>query len=307
MRKRLTQILAFFVLAAGVSACNDSDFAGDADKAKAESKSKSPKDPGGTTATGGPTTGKATGGGATGGTGGGSTGNGGSDGSGSGSKGGLGNGSGSNSDGLGSDIDAAGSGSEGELGFDETEMKILPKPCNGANQVVIGVGAKCPAAMAMYTMDDMSKNSSVPSSYVCCGLPSGDVLSKKPAEVHQTRSRTCGAGEVMTGVVDGNGNVMCTRINLERYQLAPAKLVCAGEEGVFGFGGKTCGGSAEIVNKDSLPANIVNLVIGPLGADGCVSVPFGSLVTRQGGRRCEDSAAMTLIYKDNGQPVPMFP
>ena len=112
----------------------------------------------------------------------------------------------------------------------------------------------------------------------------------------------------MTGVINTDGDIYCSAINEDRYDLRDAKLVCAGTAGgPFGIGAQDCDGSRDLVSKNSLPSNVRQLVIGPLGEDGCVSQPYGSLVIQQGGRKCEDSDAETLIYRDSGDAVPMFP
>lgn len=224
-------------------------------------------------------------------------------------------------DGLGQETDEDGkdaadskdAGKDGKDGPDDTiftddEQVQAPKACNGANQVQVPVGKECPRNFALYTMDDMSKDAQVPGLYVCCALPSGDILSKAKDKINVRRNRRCGANEIMTGAVDTAGNIFCSAINAQKYGLQPAKLVCAGEKGaLFGIGAKDCGGSSEVIDKSTLPPNISALVIGPLGADGCVSVPHGSLVIQQGGRRCDDSAAATLVLKNGGQPVKIFP
>lgn len=217
--------------------------------------------------------------------------------------------------GLGNETDAAAKdgkdgkegGEDGDL-FTDDEQLLAPKACNGTNQVQIAVGKECPRNFALYTMDDMSSSAQVPGQYVCCALPSGDILSKTKTKINVKRNRRCGANEIMTGAVDTAGNIFCTAINDQKYGLQPAKLVCAGEKGaLFGIGGKDCGGSSEVVDKNTLPATLSALVIGPLGEDGCVTVPHGSLVIQQGGRRCEDSAASTLVLKAGGGAVKIFP
>lgn len=163
--------------------------------------------------------------------------------------------------------------------------------------------------MALYTMDDMSSKAAVPGNYVCCSLPAGDILLRTKKSSYIQRTRTCSTGEVMVGAVDTSGQIYCTKINLKKYKLVSgAKLVCAREKGgMFGIGAKDCAGSRDFIERDSLPALVKQLVIGPLGADGCVSIPYGSLVTQQGGHKCENSAAMTLQLKTSGESVKIFP
>jgi hypothetical protein len=191
--------------------------------------------------------------------------------------------------------------------FTEDEKAQNPKACNGANRTLVQVGQACPPSMALYTMDDMGSNDAVPQTYVCCPLPARDVLSRKADAVNVQRSRRCSSDEIMTGAVDAQGNVYCTRINTKRYALAPAKLVCGGTAGAaFGIGRQDCAGSSDLVERDTLQP-VIRELLAPLGDDGCLTQPYGSLVVKQGGHKCEDSAAATLTFSADGKAVPIFP
>lgn len=207
------------------------------------------------------------------------------------------------------ETDGSDSSSEDDIEFSDGDKVHTPKACDAGDIKVIPVGEKCPRNMALYTMDDMSSKATVPGRYVCCSLPAGDILLRTKKDSYQERTRTCNTDEVMVGAVDNAGKIYCTKINTEKYSLAGGtKMVCAGEKGgPFGIGAKDCDGSRDFIERNSLPTLIRQLVIGPLGEDGCVSHPYGSLVTQQGGHKCENSASMTLKYKSSGQLVKIFP
>ena len=189
-----------------------------------------------------------------------------------------------------------GSNSEGPLS--ETDTVLNPQMCDTVTSgKVVHVGEKCPESYALYTMDDMGSHDSVPGSYACCPLPARDILLASGA--FQSRYQTCQADEVMTGAIDTSGNIYCSKINTVRYALRVGTVAYTGS----GSGG--AGGAK--VSQDSLPPTLRALVIGPLGSDGCIAMPFGSLMTKQGGKRCTDTSSATLYEISTNAPVKMFP
>lgn len=147
----------------------------------------------------------------------------------------------------------------------------------------------------------------------CCPLPHGDIL--KPETVFVDRQ--CPDGWVITGTdnpsrcPDCARHVRCTKVNDDRFELGPASA------GVYwGQGGSMRFQSAR-VQRFEIPASIRDGVtrqtFAGWGVDGCIGVPFGSLLVSKGGRRCDQSEYRPLLYRGlpgdppRGTPVEMYP
>lgn len=142
------------------------------------------------------------------------------------------------------------------------------------------VGVKdCGANKAVYMIDDGSGPN-----MICCPLPATDILSKAPPQV---RYGQCATDEVITGATAAF-TFKCTKINTQRYALAPPTKPCyfgSGASGGQGVGGCPAHPTSFSVLQQNL-----------FGSDGCSAYPYGSLFVRQTSKKCKDMAAAQLVY-----------
>ena len=148
---------------------------------------------------------------------------------------------------------------------------------------------RCPANYAAFALDD-AKNTSI----ACCPLPAADILT---ADAPIARAPSCNPDEVAVGGSPGGG-LLCQKLNLNRYVMLLPQVTCYYGSGVAGgWGSSNC----------SAPPATIQAMTTTFGSDSCLPVPFGALITTHGNNgNCSSSKANVLIFRDTGQPVPMF-
>ncbi len=142
---------------------------------------------------------------------------------------------------------------------------------------------------------------------VCCPLPNDDVLT----DISKIETKACAPGYVVTGSPPASEKFRCTKINDERYLL--------GEEtdGAYwgsGFSGRRQKRRIQLVEIPlAIRFGISRTGFSNWEIDGCIGIPYGSLLVRPGGEFCSDSKYRQLLYKGApgdppaGTPVKMFP
>ncbi len=171
----------------------------------------------------------------------------------------------------------------------EDDKVQRPTACTTANVKfgIEGPESQCPANYAAYTADD-SKNFIVG----CCPLPARDMLVREPAVL---RGAQCGANEVATGA--SNSGLLCSKLNTARYKLSAPQATCYIGEGFSGFSGST---------TCSVPTVTLQALVSHFGSDGCIGVPYGSLIIARNGKNCSNVFGVQVLYNDTGAPVAMF-
>ncbi len=181
-----------------------------------------------------------------------------------------------------------------------------PQMCVGYNTIQKNFNpsvGECSSGYAFFLNDD-SREIAGP----CCRLPANDILTEE--HLHGVHDR-CPDNFVVTG---GNGatcgnacTMRCTRINTERYQLG---LETRGFywkiEGKYPFGGR---GLAKQITHQRIPLAIrhaAGRMDKEWDIDGCIGVPFGSLLVGHRKLGCANSLYRQLLFND-GTPVKMFP
>lgn len=179
-----------------------------------------------------------------------------------------------------------------------------------------GMGwVKCPPGFVFYGVPEGAHSAETSSLLgVCCPLPAGDILLPQTA----TTYRQCPDGFVVTGGFGKDQScpqcpvsIECTKINTDRYMLAPARP-CR-----YWGDGKSGARQSERLQRFDIPLALREGITREsyLGwaVDGCIGTPIGSLLTAKGGRRCYESEYRELLYRGlagdppKGTPVKMFP
>lgn len=205
-------------------------------------------------------------------------------------------------------------------------------PCVGVpaedNPSFVALYRPCPPHHAIFGTDDAGgEHSQGPGRYVpliaaCCPLPRSDILTD---EHLYSVSEDCPDGYVMTGTTASGCldfcEVRCTRVNGDRYRLGvPVPSAYWSRTGSMVRGGF---GGARKVALDEIPGairvGIMRRAIsgGPPRAqaewsdrwaddDGCIGIPFGSLLVGKRKKSCDGFIFRQLLTKD-GRPVQMFP
>jgi hypothetical protein len=149
--------------------------------------------------------------------------------------------------------------------------------------------SQCPAGYAAFALDDAKETS-----IACCPLPAADIFA---ADLPVVRTSTCAAGEVAVGG-SANGGLLCQKINLGRYALAPMRPTCY-------YGSGAAGGSGS--QACSAPPVTLQAMATKFGSDACLPVPYGALITSHNKNgKCADANASVLFFRDTGMVVPMF-
>jgi hypothetical protein len=180
-------------------------------------------------------------------------------------------------------------GGDDDVETEEDISKHEPKYCTADTSTTIGVGQRCPKHNATVIAGN---GNSV--NYVCCPLPSKDILTGPIAQ----RSGSCSSDEVIIGVVNSekySGVYDCQRINTKKYKLSPSKVSCG-----FKVGTSHSGLQGATICKE-LPG----IPFASVGADGCSGEPFGSLMTARTQKYCRQHSTADLLYKD-GSKVRIF-
>ena len=155
---------------------------------------------------------------------------------------------------------------------------VKPAACTTATLKHVSGGADCGANRAVYMMDDGHGPN-----FICCPLPATDIL-KGTITV---RSGQCAGHEVIVGAT-GQSTFKCQGINTQRYYLGAASRPCY-------FGSGYSGGQG-VSSCASHPHSFSTLQKNLFGSDGCSGYPYGSLFTRQAGKKCKDMLARQLRF-----------
>lgn len=206
-----------------------------------------------------------------------------------------------------------------------------PQVCTGLpaenNPALSGQYLPCPPQHAIFAVDDVGGEHKagpgryVPVSAACCPLPADDILTDD--HLYGVMDR-CPEGFVVTGATGNHCvdlcEVRCTRVNSKKYRLAPERGAAYWNSvGALVRGG---GGEASKISLAEIPSAIrkgvlrrVSRVLGSEAAgsyrrradeDGCVGIPFGSMLVAKNGKYCEHQRFRQLLLLD-GTPVRMFP
>lgn len=154
----------------------------------------------------------------------------------------------------------------------------------------------------------------------CCPLPADDILLDEHIEVFDK----CPENFIATGAQRGCGwekppgppflcpkKIRCTKINLSRYQLGPAKIAAH-----WGFSA-TSWRNSQRVFKSEIPKAIRNALSRTSRysweTQGCVGYPYGSLLVEKYAKRCQGLFFRQLQFRGinqdpkKGTAVVMFP
>ena len=172
----------------------------------------------------------------------------------------------------------------------------------------------CPPNYAYYAnQNESGANKEGPGEFVnihgaCCPLPSNDILTENHTYGEFER---CPDQYVATGgsprCIKGC-TMRCTQINTDKFMLGPERLsYFVQAEAHYRYYGRGWTGR-------TLLAYVPIAIRYAIGRDahnnwnqvGCVGIPFGSLLTRKTGKRCDGFSYRQLQYKD-GTPVKMYP
>lgn len=179
----------------------------------------------------------------------------------------------------------------------------------------------CPEHSVFFDVDD-PPGISGPGKYIridgnCCPLPSSDILT----DSHVFVNASCPDNHVVTGSevkhpcddVKCIFQMRCTKINTDRYQLAekkPAAFWGIGHNAAFWKENVT-------LKRTDIPPAIRHAVgredLASFDIDGCVGIPFGSLLVEKRSKFCTGFYFRQLQYKGRtgdpvrGTPVKMFP
>lgn len=217
----------------------------------------------------------------------------------------------------------------GILGTASAQPKVctgyLPNVQRWGNRV-LNDQLLCPAHYAFFgTAKPVGEDGAATAlvSGVCCPLPAEDILTNE--ESFQLAS--CPIDSVATGVrqqesEDSLSNdsarrfeLRCTKINTDRYQLSAPKM---GALWGFDLSSGPYFWKEDITLKasDLPPAIRTGLErhdYQEFSQNGCVGMPFGSLLVAKTGKRCKNFLYRQLQFKGelgdppSGTPVPMFP
>ncbi len=174
---------------------------------------------------------------------------------------------------------------------------------------------KCPAGYAILANSDSAGSDHLygPSGYIsvfphCCRLPYDDILTDK----HEYNVlESCPDNSVATsGMADCGANctMRCTYINTKKYKLegeTQAAYVADPEQ--MPQGGR---GTADYLSLSEVPVALRWVVtregFNTFSSDGCVGLPFGSLLVRKSAMECSGYYYRRLTFKD-GTPVSVVP
>lgn len=175
----------------------------------------------------------------------------------------------------------------------------------------------CPPHHAFFSNQDPAGARPPGGSYVpvmgtCCRLPYDDILTDR--HIYDVRER-CPDDAVITGTsVDKYGQcsehcvVRCTYINTELYRLAPERHAAywATPRSATTSGGGA--GSSLLLTEipPALRAGAARENQFRFDNDGCIGVPFGSLLVRKESKKCAGFYYRQLRHAD-GRPVKMYP
>ncbi len=204
-----------------------------------------------------------------------------------------------------------------------------PKICTGFDKKADkqhGIaGDLCPPNYAYFLNYDRGiRNKSIKAGRVvslagpCCPLPADDILTDE--HVYDA-VESCPFNYVATG---GTGNLgcgksctmRCTKINTDRYKLGEERMAMYWKRNLKQTSSGR--GSADQIKWHHLPLAlryaagrerkypVLDLGIPPWANDGCVGVPFGSLLTKKTTYTCDGFFYRPLLFKD-GSAVKMLP
>ncbi len=202
-----------------------------------------------------------------------------------------------------------------------TQPSTAPSVCIGyaAGMAANGYGrtaGTCPPHYAMLDLDheEFSDRTSDGRAFsaACCRLPREDILATERSAV----SAECPEGTIVTGFVEPEcprcaQRFRCSPINTARYRLS------APTAGVYwGYGRHGSTEPRTVLSSDIPPA--MRTAVGRSGyfawrSEGCVGVPWGSLLTGAAPGKCDRSSFRQLQYNGApgdpppGTPVELFP
>ena len=175
----------------------------------------------------------------------------------------------------------------------------------------------CPPGYAYFANQDPGGSrppggAAIPVTGSCCRLPFDDILTDR--HVYDVLER-CPDDSIVTGTgVDRLGQcidhcvVRCTYINTGKYRLGEERSAYYWT--LPSSGNQWGGGSATSLRLDEIPvalrAGVARFDQVQFDTDGCVGVPFGSLLVRKQSKNCDGFFYRQLFFADN-KPVPMFP
>ncbi len=195
--------------------------------------------------------------------------------------------------------------------------EMRPVACT-PNDPIIGRSAKmafCPANYAVFGTDDghgAQEPAAVEVHARCCKLPADDILT---GEHLYDLTDSCPEHYVLTGGsiphCGRNCTIRCTRINTAKYMLGPkAQAFYWKIESRNPSSGR---GGAKQIRLHNLPAAIRDALSFNYpnstepDDDGCVGIPFGSLLVEKIDSKCAGHFYRQLLFRETGEPVRMFP
>lgn len=193
-------------------------------------------------------------------------------------------------------------------------------PLNSQSGVVGEWGERfgnCPPGYAYYANQDPGGarppgGAAIPVTGSCCRLPFDDILTDR--HVYDVLER-CPDDSIVTGTgVDKFGTciehcvVRCTYIDTSKYRLGEERSAYYWR--IPAVGTTSGGGSAGTLSLTDIPLairiGVARYSHSRFDTDGCVGIPFGSLLVRKESRNCDGFFYRQLFFAD-GTPVPMYP
>jgi hypothetical protein len=173
----------------------------------------------------------------------------------------------------------------------------------------------CPANFAINGQDDPpGDHPGGPAYYIpivaaCCPLPTDDILTD---DTIYNVLEACPDNYVATGGTSENCGascgMRCTRINTDRYMLgAEHRGMYWSKKWSYAVWGR---GTSRQIDWEDIPAahrySHGRRRSSMYDVDGCIGVPFGSLLVRKEKKSCDGFFYRQVLYKD-GTPVLMYP
>lgn len=148
----------------------------------------------------------------------------------------------------------------------------------------------------------------------CCKLPYNDIITDEQA----ISSHSCPENYIATGLrkvdqTEHQTQLLCSKINLSKYQLGPET------QGIYWGSGVDRSQQTPWTSRERLPAAFAESVgrinFEHWGIEGCLGAPWGSFLTSSALNRCSAFGFRELLYKNastngtipNPHPVQIFP
>ena len=190
-----------------------------------------------------------------------------------------------------------------------------PYVCTGFNPIAnrkwFSYGAMCPENFAYVGADDLGGPSVARDSLrvvgKCCRLPQPDLLTSEQTESEYE----CPEESIAVGLrgdihcAECPKKLVCRALNTDRYKLGP---ITFGRYFGTGFNSRWYD---QTINEADIPLairqGIVRNTYSHDQVDGCLGIPFGSVLTSKG-KRCDDFHFRQIQYRGaNGDPTPGTP